>query len=134
MNEFTDSSLDVRYRIIESDIGPLISESRCTVFDVMILYDVGEALYGISTILNLTPLQVEIALDYIAQHRATLEPQVAEILRQRAERETYYRAIANEIFGRAAYASMTETRAKFNALRERNARDYTVTADAQRPE
>ena len=77
MNMFTDNSLHARYRIIESDIGPLISESRCTVFDVMILYDAGEALYGISTILNLTPLQVEIALDYIAQHRSTLEPQVA---------------------------------------------------------
>ena len=134
MTMFTDNSLQARYRIIESDIGPLISESRCTVFDVMMLYDAGEALYGISTILNLTPLQVEIALDYIAQHRATLEPQVAEILRQRAERETYYRAIANEIFDRAAYASMTETRAKFNALREHNARDYAVTTDAQRPE
>ena len=134
MTMFTDNSLQARYRIIESDIGPLISESRCTVFDVMMLYDAGEALYGISTILNLTPLQVEIALDYIAQHRATLEPQVAEILRQRAERETHYRAIANEIFDRAAHASMTETRTKFNALRERNARDYAVTTDDQRPE
>ena len=43
MTMFTDNSLQARYRIIESDIGPLISESRCTVFDVMMLYDAGEA-------------------------------------------------------------------------------------------
>jgi len=131
MSVSDDKRLRTRYHIIESDIGPLISESRCTVFDVMMLYDAGESLHGISTILNLTPLQVEIALDYIAQHRATLEPQAAEILQQRAERETYYRAIANQIFDRVAHASMTETRAKFNALRERNERNYTATADAK---
>jgi len=134
MSIFADNSLQERYRIIESDIGPLISESRCTVFDVMELSDAGESLYAISAILNLTPLQVEVALIYIAQHRATLAPQLAEILQQRTEREAYYRAIADEIFGRSAHAPMTEARAKFAALRERNEVNYTVIADAGRSE
>lgn len=134
MSGFADNQLQERYCIIESDTGPLISESRCTVFDVMELQDAGETLHAISAILNLTPLQVETAFDYIGLHRARLEPQLADILRQRAERETYYRLIANKIFEQIADAPMTEIRAEFAVLRERNAIDYTVTADAGHPE
>lgn len=134
MNAFANKPLHTRYRIIESDIGPLISESRCTVFDVMELQDAGESLHAISAILNLTPLQVETALDYIGLHRVRLEPQLADILRQRAERESYYRSIAGEIFERIASAPMTETRAKFAVLRERDQNEYSVTADAEHPE
>jgi uncharacterized protein (DUF433 family) len=122
--------LSTRYTIVESEIGPLISESRCTVFDVMELADAGEPLYAITTILNLTPLQVEIALDYVAQHRGTLAPQLAEIMQRRAEREEYYRAIADKIFEQIAQEPITRRRAEFVALRERNAAEYTVAADA----
>ncbi len=134
MSISADNLLQERYHIIESDIGPLISESRCTVFDVMELQDAGESLHAISAILNLTPLQVETALDYIELHRVRLEPQLADILRQRAERESYYRSIAGEIFERIASAPMTETRAKFAVLRERDQNEYSVTADAEHPE
>ena len=112
-------TLSTRYKIIETEIGPLISESRCTVFDVMELHDAGEPLYAISTILNLTPLQVQTALDYIAQRRATLERQLAIILQQRTEREQYYRAIADEIRAQIAAEPLTPRRAEFLALRER---------------
>jgi hypothetical protein len=54
-----------RYRIIESELGPLLSESRMTVYDVMEAYDSGLDKYQISLYYNLTPLQVQTALDYI---------------------------------------------------------------------
>lgn len=126
MSGFADNQLQERYCIIESDMGPLISESRCTVFDVMELQEAGESLHAISAILNLTPLQVETALDYIRLHRARLEPQLADILRQRAEREIYYRSVANKIFEQIADAPMTEVRAKFAVLREHNATDFFI--------
>ena len=63
-----------RYTIIETDLGPLISESRVSVFDVMDAYDAGDSVYEIDLTFNLSPLQVETALDYIAEHRAALEP------------------------------------------------------------
>ena len=36
-----------RYSVIESEIGPLISESRATVYDVMQAYDAGLSRYDI---------------------------------------------------------------------------------------
>lgn len=102
----------VRYRIIESEIGPLISESRCTVFDVMELHDAGELVHEISAILNLTPLQVETALSYIALRREALVPQLAEILAKRAERERRYRVLADEIQRQIAATSMRRRHAE----------------------
>ncbi len=85
-----------RIRIIESNIGPLISASRASVYDVMEAYDEGYSTPEISKIFNLSPHQVEVALDYIAEHRVTLEPKLKEILIKKAEREKYYRALAAE--------------------------------------
>lgn len=123
--------LSTRYKIIETEIGPLISESRSTVFDVMELHDAGEPLYAISTILNLTPLQVQTALDYISQHREILAPQLAVILQQRIEREQYYRAIAEGIQAQIAAEPLTPRRAEFKALRDRNETAYEVNSDAR---
>ena len=69
----------LRYGIIETDAGPLISESRVSVFDVMDAHDAGDSIYEIGLTFNLSPLQVETTLDYICQHRTELEPQLAEI-------------------------------------------------------
>ena len=84
-------------KIIESDIGPLISESRASVYDVMEAYDEGYSPSEIGPIYNLSPHQVEVALDYIAQHRQRLEPKLKEILIKKAEREKYHRALVAEI-------------------------------------
>ena len=57
-----------RYSVIESEIGPLISESRATVYDVMEAYDAGLSRYDICWNYNLVPLQLEAALEYISRH------------------------------------------------------------------
>jgi uncharacterized protein (DUF433 family) len=58
-----------RYHIIESNLGPLISESRMTVYDVLEAQINGETLYEISMNRNLSPMQVQVAFEYIEQHR-----------------------------------------------------------------
>ncbi|MBV7338989.1 DUF433 domain-containing protein [Chloroflexi bacterium TSY] len=83
-------------KIIESDIGPMISESRASVYDVMEAYDEGYSPAEIRDIYNLSFHQVEVALEYIEQHRPTLEPKLKEILRKADEREKYYRALEAE--------------------------------------
>lgn len=108
-----------RYVILETDQGPMISESRVTVYDVMLLEARGRNLYEIATVLNLTPLQVGVALDYIAHHRETLESDLREIRVAMAEREAYYRALAAEREREIAQRPMTPERAAFEALRSR---------------
>jgi hypothetical protein len=46
----------LRYSIIETDMGPLISESRVSVFDVMDAHDAGDSQYEIGLTFNLSPL------------------------------------------------------------------------------
>ncbi len=109
-------------RIIESDLGPLISESRSTVYDVMDAYDDGFHPTEIREMFNLSPLQVEVALDYIEEHREQLEPELKEILRKAAEREKYHRAIAEKI-KRERPVEMTPRRAALYALIEKKRRE-----------
>ena len=106
-----------RYHIIESDLGPLISESRSTVYDVLEMQNKGYGLYEISEIFNLTPLQVETALDYIDQHRERLQPQLDEILKIADERRRHYERIHEEIREKIAKQPMTEKRAKLLAIK-----------------
>ena len=115
MNNFS------RYQIIESGIGPLISESRTTVYDVLEAYDEGLSLYDICRTYNLRPLQLETALEYIEEHRERLEPELAEILKKKAERERHYNAIAAEIRKKIAQEPMTPERAAFFTWREEEA-------------
>lgn len=91
--------LENRYQILETNVGPVISESRVTVFDVLEAQENGQGLYEISMNYNLTPLQVETAFKYIAIHRERLLPILQEILVKAAEREAYYRAKQEELFG-----------------------------------
>lgn len=83
-------------KIIESDIGPMISESRVSVYDVMDAHDQGYSEREIRDTYNLSFYQVEVALDYIKEHRVRLEPELKEIKQHMADRESYYRALAAE--------------------------------------
>ena len=106
------------YTVIQSGIGPVISDSRTTVYDVMQVYDEGLSFYDICRTYNLKPLQMEAALEYITEHRQTLEAELKEILIKKAEYERYHRAIEAEAWKRIAQLPMTPERAKFYAKRE----------------
>ena len=106
--------------IIESELGPLISESRATVYDVMEAYDEGYNSSDIGKIYNLSSHQVQVALDYIEQHREQLEPELKELLLMKAERERYYRALEEEI-KKQRPARMTPQRIALNKLIEKTA-------------
>ena len=124
----------LRYTIVETDVGPLISESRVSVFDVMDAHDAGDSIYEIGLTFNLSPLQVETALAYVLQHRAELEPRLAEIKQQLAEREAFYRRQAEQVDQYVATLPLTSQRAALHVLRERADNEYKVDADADRPE
>ncbi len=122
-----------RYAIVETDMGPLISESRVSVFDVLEAHDAGDSPYEIGLTFNLSPMQVETALVYITQNRAELEPQLAQIKQQLAEREAFYRRQAAEVDGYVATLPMTSQRAALRVLRERSDSEYKVAVDADSP-
>jgi uncharacterized protein (DUF433 family) len=109
-------------KIIETDIGPLISESRASVYDVMEVDEEGYNPSEIGDIYNLSPHQVDVALAYVTQHRATLEPKLKEILRKAAEREQYHRTLVAEREQQFA-REITPERIKFNKLLERSRRN-----------
>lgn len=107
----TAEALRNRYRILATDSGLQISESRVMLFDVMEAYDAGDSIYQISQTFNLSPLQVQIAVDYIDANRAALEPEFAKAIQLRNEREAYYRKLAEERAGKIAQLPMTPQRA-----------------------
>ena len=109
-------------KIIESDIGPMISESRVSVYDVMEAHDEGYSVREIRDIYNLSFYQVEVALDYIKEHRTQLEPKLKEIQIRLAEREQYYRALAAER-ERQIPSVMTPERKALKALIEKSRRE-----------
>ena len=110
-----------RYEIVETNIGPLISESRSTVYDVLEAQNKGKTLYEISMDSNLTPLQVKTAFEYIDKHRERLQAELADILEIATQREAYYKAIAEE--RRKRLVPMTPERvafyARLNQIRQR---------------
>ena len=108
-------------KIIETDIGPLISDSRASVYDVLEADDEGYTPSEIGDIYNLSPHQVDVALAYITQHRATLEPKLKEILRKAAEREQYHRTLVAKREQQFT-GEITPERIKFNNLLERSRR------------
>lgn len=86
-----------RYQILETDLGPMISDSRSSVYDVMEMEAKGYDVAEIAMIFNLTILQVQTALDYIAEHRERLTPILHELVQKKKEREAYYRAKQEEL-------------------------------------
>lgn len=116
----TQTKEPTRYHIIESDLGPLISESRMTVYDVLEAQNSGQTLYEISMNRNLSPMQVQVAFEYIEQHRERLQAELEEILKVAAERKRYYDAIAEEIRQKIAQLPITPQRAKLQELIAQN--------------
>lgn len=119
-----------RYQVIETQDGLMISESRVSLYDVMELYKEGDSIYEISDTFNLTPLQVQTAIDYIEAHRATLELQLVKAIQLREEREQYYRTIQKEIWDKIAKEPMTPQRAAFYALRSRHLHELELESNA----
>jgi len=110
------------YRILETDLGPMVSDTRVSVYDLLLAHDAGQDLFHLCVNYNLNPVQVQIALEYIEQHREQLIADLKEILPKKAERERHYRAIAAEIQKKINQLPMTPERAAFYALREKNRR------------
>ena len=116
LSALTDEALRKRYQILETDSGLQISESRVMLFDVMEAHDAGDSIYEIAQTFNLTPLQVQTAVDYIETHRIALEPEFAKAIQARDELEAYYRKQNEEVWARIAQAPMTPERAAVYAL------------------
>lgn len=112
----------VDYQIIETELGPLISHSRSSVYDVMLDHDAGHDLFYICVNHNLQPVQVQIALEYIEQHRPVLEADLREILPRKAEYESQHRAKQAEVEKKIAQKPMTPRRAALYQLIEKNQR------------
>jgi uncharacterized protein (DUF433 family) len=134
MPAFTDETLRNRYQILETDSGLQISESRVMLFDVMEAYDAGDSIYQISQTFNLSPLQVQIAVDYIETHRAALEPEFAKAILMRGEREKYHRQLAEERWAKIAQLPMTPERAAIYALLDKYRVAATSDANAVHPQ
>lgn len=112
--------LKERYQILESTLGPMISESRSSVYDVMEMEAKGYDAAEIATIFNLTVLQVETALDYIEEHREQLTPILVELLTKKQEREAYHRRVQERVQAEIAQLPMTPERKAFYDLLEKN--------------
>ncbi len=63
-----------------------------------------------------------------------LEPQLAQIKQQLAEREAFYRRQAAEVDAYVATLPMTSQRAALRVLRERSDSKYRVAVDADGPQ
>lgn len=111
------------YQILETELGPMISHSRSSVYDVMLAHDAGHDLFYICVNYNLQPVQVQIALEYIEEHRAILEADLREILPRKAAYEQEHRAKQAEIEQKIAQKPMTPQRAALYQLIEKNHRE-----------
>ena len=85
------------YWILETESGPRISDSRVMVYDVLDYYNQGVSPEEMAVICNLTLRQVEVALEYVEQHRAGLEAELRQIKVRQANEEAIYRAKQKEI-------------------------------------
>ena len=70
-------------RIIETRGGPMISRSRCSVYDVMDAYNDGFDAQELGETFNLFKEQVQVTIDYIEEHREILEPQLKKSARNK---------------------------------------------------
>ena len=122
------------YKILETELGPLISDSRTSVYDVLLSQQEGDDFFAICVIHNLKPLQVQVALEYIEEHRAQLEAELPELLAKKAENERYHRAIAAEREKLIGELPMTPKRAAFYALREKHKQQWSENGKAAHSE
>lgn len=105
------------YSVVEAEIGPMVGESRTSVYDVLLSLKEGEGFYALCMIHNLKPAQVHATLDYIALHREQLEAELPELLAKKAENERYHRAIAEEREKLIAQLPMSPKRKALEELR-----------------
>lgn len=94
------TDLKTRYTILETDSGPMISESRISVYDILEAEEKGMGFYEICMALELFPIQVEVAQAYLNDHRDTLTAELRDIQAIKREREAFYRAKQAEIFAK----------------------------------
>lgn len=118
------------YKILETELGPMISNSRTSVYDVLLSQQEGDDFFAICVIHNLKPLQVQVALEYIEAHRAQLEAELPELLAKKAENERYHRSIAAEREKLIGELPMTPKRAAFYALREKHKHQWSENGKA----
>lgn len=108
------------YSVVETDLGPMVGQSRTSIYDLLLSLNEGEDFFALCVIHNLKPVQVQVALEYIDEHRAALEAELPVLLAKKAENERYHRAIAAE---RAKIpVAMTPKRKAFDKLLEKNRR------------
>ncbi len=118
-----------QYRVIETNTGPRISESRAMVYDVLDYYDQGVTRGEIALYLNLTLPQVNVALEYIEQHRTVLEAELAEIKVRKAQEEAECRARQEKIRLKAETLPMTKEQRAFYELQKANRRRRELADD-----
>ncbi|MEM7534780.1 MAG: hypothetical protein AAF639_21555 [Chloroflexota bacterium] len=123
---------DYSVKIIDTDRGPTISGTKTTVYDVMEMADNGAEFFFICYNLDLIPPQVEIALEYIEEHRARLEPELKEIQETLAERERYYRALAEKRKRESPPLPMTPLRKAVYEIIDKNRRARGETVPDRR--
>ena len=120
-----------RYEILETSLGPMISESRVSVYDVMEMYDEGMSPYDICWIFNLRPLQYETAVGYINQHRERLAPELKKLMLKKAERERHDRQVAAELQKKIDQEPITPQKAAFYAMRDKVLRSFSEENHAE---
>ena len=118
------------YKVIETEIGPMISESRTSIYDVLLSQKEGNDFFALCIIHNLKPVQVQVALAYIEAHLEQLEAELPMILQKKAERQAYYENIAAEIQRKIDQLPMTPERQAFYALREKNQHQWGENGNA----
>ena len=118
------------YKILETELGPMISHSRTSVYDVMLTLDKGNDTFFICVNHNLDFVQAQIALEYIEENREQLEADLREILPIKAAREKEHRAIQAEIERKIAQLPMTPKRKAFyEALEKRGIRPHYLNGE-----
>lgn len=119
------------YKILETELGPMISHSRTSIYDVMLTLDKGNDIFFICVNHNLDFVQAQIALEYIEEHREQLEADLREILPVKAAREAEHRARQAEIEREIAQLPMTPKRKAFyEALKKRGIRPHYLNGEA----
>lgn len=122
------------YRVIETEIGPMVGQSRTSVYDVLLSLKQGDDFFAICVIHNLKPVQVHTALEYIEAHRQQLEAELPALLAKKAENERYHRAIAAEREKLIAQLPMTPKRKALYELREKNKHLWSANGEAAHSE
>lgn len=109
-----------RYQIIETDLGPRISDSRVMVYDVLDYQNQGKTRGEIALSFNLKMAQVDIAFDYIKQHQAVLESELIAIKARLTKEKAEHRANQKAFEAKIQTATMTKERRAFYELKKAN--------------